>query len=366
MTQNQLDRLLHDLCGSEAVCTEVRETDPLAATEPASKGSPPWAAQPSGEDDLPARPLEALTYLELLELDLPPKRYLLEPWLPERGLAMVAAPRGIGKTHFALGVAYAVGSGGSFLRFRVPAARAVLYIDGEMPLQAMQERVAAIVRGATDKIVRPEFLRFLCSDTLDGGMPDLGTDEGQRQLAPLVDTAELIIIDNISTLVRTGGENDSDSWRPVQKWALEQRRAGRAVLFIHHTNKSGEQRGTSKREDVLDSVLSLSPPASFEDNEGAWFVVRFEKARGFYGEDADAVEARYTVKEGAANWTYGPPVRADDAMYQKAVELFKQGLSVREAAARLPISKSAVGRYHKEWLESHSEPMPVPASQPIA
>src|SRR5882724_9188951 len=55
---------------------------------------------------------------DLLELPMPPKQYLLCPWLPEKGLGLVYAPRGVGKTLFGLSVAYAVASGGEFLRWR--------------------------------------------------------------------------------------------------------------------------------------------------------------------------------------------------------------------------------------------------------
>src|SRR5262249_8097698 len=48
-----------------------------------------------------------------LKLQLPPREHLLEPILPAKGLAMVYAPRGIGKTHVALGIAYACASGGT-------------------------------------------------------------------------------------------------------------------------------------------------------------------------------------------------------------------------------------------------------------
>jgi hypothetical protein len=43
--------------------------------------------------------------LEFMRMDLPERKYLLEPWLPEQGLAMVHASRGIGKTFFGLSVA---------------------------------------------------------------------------------------------------------------------------------------------------------------------------------------------------------------------------------------------------------------------
>ena len=86
-------------------------------------------------------------------------------------------------------------------------------------------------------------------------MPDLSTMEGQAAIAPLLEGVRLIVVDNISTLCRTGTENESDSWDVVQMWALKQRSAGRSVLFVHHAGKTGAQRGTSKREDVLDTVI---------------------------------------------------------------------------------------------------------------
>lgn len=294
--------------------------------------------------------LPVLTSAELLQLVLRPKRYLLEPWFPERGLAMVYAPRGVGKTLFALGMAYAVASGGTFLGFRAPEPRRVLYVDGEMPVEVMQERLAAIEQGS-DRKVTDDRLRFLCADRLDVPMPDLGTPEGRRTLAPLVENAELIIIDNISTLVRTGRENESEAWQPIQQWALDQRRACRSVLFVHHTNKTGAQRGTSKREDVLDTVLSLSRPDDYDAAEGARFVLTVEKARGFFGPEAEPLDVRYRVTEGRAVWDVTDIV---DSQFEEAAALFKNGSSVRKAGEQLGISKSAAHRYRQRWLKAEA------------
>ena len=35
---------------------------------------------------------------DFIEMELPERKDLLQPWLPEQGLAMIHAPRGIGKT----------------------------------------------------------------------------------------------------------------------------------------------------------------------------------------------------------------------------------------------------------------------------
>jgi len=45
-----------------------------------------------------------LSAAEFLALELPPRELILGPWLPQKGLAMLHSPRGIGKTYFGLSV----------------------------------------------------------------------------------------------------------------------------------------------------------------------------------------------------------------------------------------------------------------------
>jgi hypothetical protein len=78
---------------------------------------------------------------DFLNLHIPPREMLLHPILPERGLAMLLCARGIGKTLLGLSMGLAVASGGPLLRWSAPNPRRVLYIDGEMPLACLQERL---------------------------------------------------------------------------------------------------------------------------------------------------------------------------------------------------------------------------------
>ena len=88
---------------------------------------------------------------------------------------------------------------------------------------------------------------------------------------------------------------------------MEQRRAGRSVVFMHHAGKGGAQRGTSRREDVLDTVIALRRPQDYQADQGARFEVHFEKNRGFYGDDAKAFEAAL----GLGGWTMRDLADAD-------------------------------------------------------
>jgi putative DNA primase/helicase len=291
--------------------------------------------------------LRPLTAAEFLALDLPPRELILDPWLPRQGLAMIHSARGIGKTHLALSIAYAVATGGGLLGWSAPTPRRVLYLDGEMPAGAMQRRLAAIVAGFTDEPPAPDYLRLLSAD-IEGGLPDLGTTAGQADIDAAIDQAAVIIIDNISTLVRSGKENEAESWLPVQGWALAHRRAGRSVLFVHHAGKGGLQRGTSRREDVLDTVIALRRPADYVADQGARFEIVFEKGRAVHGNDARSIEARYEERDGAAVWTR---TEIGDAELTRVSDGLRDGMSIREAARELGMHRSKVERLKRKAAE---------------
>jgi hypothetical protein len=293
--------------------------------------------------------LQPLSADEFLALDLPPRGIILEAWLPTQGLAMMHSYRGIGKTLLGLGIAYAVASGGTLLGWSAPEPRRVLYLDGEMPATTMQRRLAAIIAGSGHKPPSPDYLRLLSADITEGGLPDLAGTQGQAEIDAAIGEAELIVVDNISTLVRSGRENEAEGWLPVQGWALAQRRAGRSILFIHHAGKGGLQRGTSRREDVLDTVIKLSRPEDYRTEQGARFEVHFEKARGVIGDDARPFEARYDERDGAAVWTRDGI--ADDELKRVVDALKSDGLSIRKAAEALGVDKGKVERAKKKAID---------------
>ena len=263
----------------------------------------------------------------------------MSPWLPSSGLTQVYAYRGVGKTFFALNVAYAVATGKDFLGWQCPTPKRVLYIDGEMPAADMQERLRGI-KGCES--VLSENFKLITPDLQDVVTPNLANEESQRELQSFTDEADLIIVDNISTLCRTGKENDSDNWTPVQRWLLKMRSEGRSILLIHHANKSGGQRGTSGREDVLDTVIVLKKPKGSSPTEGANFEVHFEKNRGFSGADARAFNASLDVVNGRHEWKREGLV---ESSFNRVVAFAKSGMTNTEITKQLGLNKSTVSRH---------------------
>ena len=284
--------------------------------------------------------LRPIGYTEFIETEFPAIQYILAPFLTRPGLAMVFAERGVGKTMFCSYLAFAAAVGGKFLCWRAQRPFRVLILDGEMPAVELQKRYRAIEMALGIR-PNPENLVFLTADLTPDGLPDLGTLEGQKRLERYLEGFDLIIVDNLSTLCRTGAENEADSWGIMQAWAVKQRSAGRSVLLVHHAGKGGAQRGTSRREDVLGTVIQLKHPSGYNQSEGANFEIHFTKARGFFGVDAEPLEAQLHPD---GRWTYS---RLNEAKAADAVALYQEGKTMRDVATELGISSSTVSGYVK-------------------
>jgi putative DNA primase/helicase len=288
--------------------------------------------------------ISALEEINFMELAFPERTLFLEPWLPRPGLAMIYAPRGEGKTWLALSVGKAVAGGHELLGWRCPSYGRVLYCDGELPGRALQDRLNKFRRSP------PGMFHVLCRDTFllrRQLMPDLGDAEGRQELDRIIKLCrpDVIIIDSISTMVRTGVENEAESWAPIQDWLLKHRWQGRTVILVHHTGKSGQQRGTSKREDVMDTVVSLQKRHEDSDAEATVFELRYAKSRDFHGDDAEPLLVRFAIREELVTWS-GEPMR--DVRRDRVRQLIDAGMKNKEIAREIGVTPGRVSQIVKE------------------
>lgn len=278
---------------------------------------------------------------DFVKMDIPPREYLLHPWFPRQGLSMLYAARGVGKTYLAVLVAHIVATGGSLLGWSAPKPIPVLYIDGELPERDFQDRMLGIGKGLG---VHPHNLKIVTPDHQHNGMPDLGTYRGQQVVDHLIDhlDVELIILDSLSCLVRSGRENDADGWQVIQDWLLRLRSRKKSVLLIHHAGKDGSQRGTSKREDILDTSIELKRSSDYSPEDGAQFELHFAKSRGFYGPGARPCKMTMIEKDGVITWSGSD---LDEDTYSKVVSLAKEDLKQNEIAEIIGVDPSRVSRH---------------------
>lgn len=285
--------------------------------------------------------IRVISLQDFLQMQFPDRENILSPFLPEQGLCMIYAKRGIGKTHIALGIAYAVAIGGNFLKWFALKPRKVLYIDGEMPASVMQERLKKLSLTYDTPLPDSEYFRLITPDLQDDSLPDLSIKAGQVLVEEAMGDSELLILDNISSLFRSIEENDADSWQEIQDWLLSLRRKGKSVLLVHHAGKGGSQRGSSKKEDILDAVMVLKHAQGYQQRQGASFDIIFEKTRHFTGNDAEPFHAELKeLDDGQLVWEIsGSPIDEEILMVANAA---KEGLSIKEIMEKTGLSKSQV------------------------
>lgn len=180
-------------------------------------------------------------------------------------------------------------------------------------------------------------------------MPNLSSSIGREMIDEHLQECDLIIIDNLSMLCRGGKENEGESWLPIQEWALKHRAQGRPIGFVHHAGKGGTQRGTSRKEDVLDTVISLRRPPEYDSSEGARFELHFEKARNLTGDDAQPLEIELCSNDTNIEWKFKP---ASDVILDRIEALAADGASRQEIMAETGVSRFQLKRMLDKARES--------------
>jgi hypothetical protein len=288
---------------------------------------------------------------QLQELDIVPRAPILDDWFKEGDLGFIFAPRGVGKTWLAIDLAHGIAEGRNVGPWKHHGAKPVLYLDGEMPPDAIKSRDRGL-GNQTDKLVyinheilfqRTGKIFNLADAQLQEAMLEICLDNGIK----------VLFLDNLSTLVSGADENKGLDWELLQPWLLKLRRHKVAVVFIHHAGRNPkEMRGHSKREDSAFWVIRLE---RFEDagpRIGAKFIVRFTKCRN-------------TAEEPIAHeWCYTPEGDTTKVTYREMAPLdvlkqyLRDGLCrATEIATEMGISKGYVSKLAKKaeqagWLQN--------------
>jgi transposase len=322
--------------------------------------------------------------------------FLLEPLLAERSTTLIYAKTNLGKTWLALCMATAIAHRASlFGRWRAKKARKVLYIDSEMDEQSMNERVRIVAKMLYDgKRLSPRYARNFLA--ISRSRAERGIELFKKHVVEYVKEKEvaLVVLDNLTAFTQ---HNDSaKAWEETHAWIDVLKKAGCAVVIIHHENKQGGQRGTSATTNAVDNVLHLVDPNDRKekekkggsepielDRDGLLMKVTVEKGREIFGEarkafivnivpnafpptcsaeglprDDKDYEPETDSSSPAPAMSAKRPYRPKNSdergeLIDKVTEKLKAGSSVAEAARDLGISVSWI--YRTEELTSRLE-----------
>lgn len=285
-----------------------------------------------------------LNFAGLLKLDLPEREKIL-PWLPSGGLAMIAAERGLGKTHFALSLASALTAGRNFMKWPVVRPYSVLYVDGEMQLSDIRHRLSEF----TNELPKAE-LQILSHELFYAKFEnDLCISDRimQEHVLKLLEKnkIDLLILDNLSSLTQIR-EDKADDWRiHMLPFLIACRRRGTAVLAVHHCGKNGEQRGSNLKEDHLDASIKLVRIDDDSNFTGCRFKLIFTKSRGCYGKEVEPFIATLVQQGERAEWQMTCIEESlEDRMVKLLIEAGGAGITARDIADELKIHKGTVSK----------------------
>jgi hypothetical protein len=177
-------------------------------------------------------------------------------------------------------------TGQGFLHWQVSRASRVLYVDGEMPPELMQERLADARRRVGRSLAALFTFCWADCEELAERFPELGTfaplnaEEGQQfilNLAAMLGRIDVIIFDNRMSLL-SGDMKDEEPWTKTMLLVKELTRRRIAQIWIDHTgHDAGKIYGTKTKEWQFDAVALLTE-ADWPGSDVA-FTLEFTKAR---------------------------------------------------------------------------------------
>lgn len=164
---------------------------------------------------------------------------------------------------------------------------------------------------------------------------------------------DVVIFDNLSSLTSGGDENSNSDQDAIQQFWITLRHLGYTVLVVHHSGKSGDQRGASRRTDLMDSVIRLAKSSDVSADTS--FDVTFDKARGARP-DPDTLTVKIESHGSRVTVTHSTTKLRKWAMWEKVLCIVRdhspkdtksiaQHLHIKPVTARQHRKKATDGGY---------------------
>lgn len=286
-----------------------------------------------------------------VNLKLPNVNMIMAPWLFEGSTHILYAERGVGKTFLAISLSLAVAYATDFGDWEVVHPVNTLYVDGEMLPQQMVERIKGLKVNLKSKVKNWYILSSGINLQRGEAQINIANEHWQNFIYKEVQDKKVkfLILDNISALTSGIEENDSTAWDKIATWLNVLKHSGCAVLLVHHSGKGGKQRGTSSREDGVDTVIHLKRTSS-KIEDGMSGEIIFEKARAMAGVAVSACNFKIVSEPGSSDmrWQIGS---SNNARISATLKMLTEGNSYKKIKDALQISTKTIKKYKDQGIK---------------
>jgi AAA domain/Endonuclease NucS len=284
--------------------------------------------------------LSTVDVRDFLQMELPPLEYVVDPLLTVRGRSVILSPPGPEKAYVTMQLAYSVACGIPCFRWKVPRARRVVYVEGEMDVATLQKRQKDIALVNEGRIPEPDFLHIFNRDLQADVPPKINSPQGRAQIEARLSPGGLLILDNLASY----DENEPLDRAQIEGWTGDLSRNGISTIFVSHSGKGGRQRGTPKREELFDAVLRLRLPVTCKSRDELRCEVEIEKIRG----QAPKLSQNHAFElslnsgpDGKRTWMMRP---LGQLLNQRAKEMLIKGIKPSAVVAGTGLSRATVYR----------------------
>jgi hypothetical protein len=294
------------------------------------------------------------------------RRFLIEPVLMESSILMIFGSKGIGKSWLALIIALIltrakrVSDLPEIGGWKVRQKEEVLLVDAEMHPSTLQKRLKGLIRilGKGSKSHRLHILSGHDWFKNYGTKVSIAKQEWRDAIYKYLeqhDELKVVIFDNVASLAVGIDENQKQGWDMINDWLISIRMLEKAVIFIHHSGKNNQQRGTSARQDNLDCSVHLSHPNNYSNKDGAYFKAEFDKPPrdNTPGKSLSSFELKI-VKKGKSGLTWISGIPKLNQAYIKAVALLiNTDLTQNQIAEKVNKAPMTVTKYKQKAVANN-------------
>jgi hypothetical protein len=226
----------------------------------------------------------------------------------------------------------------------------VLYVDGEMLPNELEESISMVMAGAGDMSgLRP--FAVICAQCQTDGVVDITSQEWQETIEQKLKGGKLLFLDNVQSLT----DNGQAAFEQMRRWVRKLTQKGVAVVVFDHTNREGKLQGSIAKERVANLVIALSYPDERAKKEGR-ILVEYTKARRLHGADAEPfqlqkifTESTFALRE--VKPSPGDPGNVRPQVLKMALVTFareEEGLSYPKIEEKYKIAVSTAHGYYMQ------------------
>ena len=310
-------------------------------------------------DDLNLSGLIISTCQELLNYEIQPEFFVINPLIPKEAITNISADSGKGKSLFALILAYHIASGTPLFGKYDVEQGAVLIIDQEQNKNTIVSRFKKIV--SVDIPINYTIdQRFVITD-----------EDNLDDLKSIINSGYKVVIFDTFVEILTGNENDSGEMKIVNSKLLELIRSTKVtVIYLHHHRKlskgdklsQASSRGSTEIIAKVSSHLLLDSKNYKDefDNNVLEMTISQEKARS-----SSRLDGKISFKvindqsDNTIKWEYLGEVEDKEKKVEEAkahiMELLQTepGVTVRDLEEKTKIGNSNIRAALKELVSEN-------------